>query len=194
MAGLSVSTINGTTYLDIFPFMKYIPGWIPGAGFKRAAEHARDVNIAAAIEPWAAAKKMLAPDSVLAKLLDTTNNDDVLSRNTASAAYLGVYHGAVICFGLNGCFLIWYSRLRYNCLHGSYSCSRPRYAPGGAEKGPKGVGRSGRSQSPTNVRGPQPTPVSQRDIQRGIKVADCDSSWFVFLTCYGDISANNGQS
>ncbi|KAL4256723.1 hypothetical protein AB1N83_011924, partial [Pleurotus pulmonarius] len=85
---LSVSTINGTTYLDVFPFMKYIPGWIPGAGFKRAAEHARDVNIAAAIEPWAVAKKMLAPDSVLAKLLDATNNDDVLSRNTASAAYL----------------------------------------------------------------------------------------------------------
>ncbi|KAF7422756.1 hypothetical protein PC9H_010914 [Pleurotus ostreatus] len=88
MSGLSVSTINGTTYLDIFPFMKYIPGWVPGAGFKRAAEHARNVNIAAAIEPWAMAKKMLAPDSVLAKLLDTTNNDDVLSRNTASAAYL----------------------------------------------------------------------------------------------------------
>lgn len=92
MAGLSVSTINGTTYLDVFPFMKFIPAWMPGAGFKRAAEHARDVNIAAAIEPWAAAKKMLAPDSVLAKLLDATNNDDVLSRNTASAAYLGECH------------------------------------------------------------------------------------------------------
>ncbi len=90
MSGLNISTISGTSFLDIIPFMKYIPSWMPGAGFKRAAEHARAVNIAAAVEPWAAAKKMLSPDSVIAKLLDTTNNDDILSRNTASAAYLGM--------------------------------------------------------------------------------------------------------
>lgn len=91
MSGLNISTISGTSFLDIFSFLKHIPSWMPGAGFKRAAEHARDVNIAAANEPWAAAKKMLSPDSVVAKLLDQTGNDDVLSRNTAAAAYLGVY-------------------------------------------------------------------------------------------------------
>ncbi|KAF4591050.1 hypothetical protein EYR40_009650 [Pleurotus pulmonarius] len=88
MSNLNISTITGTSFLDIFPFMKYIPSWMPGAGFKRAAEHARSVNIAAAMKPWAATENISAPDSVVAKLLDQTGNDEALSRNTATTAYL----------------------------------------------------------------------------------------------------------
>ncbi|KAI9574147.1 cytochrome P450 [Boletus coccyginus] len=38
---LSKATTPGANYVDVMPFLKYIPSWVPGAGFKkRAAEYA----------------------------------------------------------------------------------------------------------------------------------------------------------
>jgi hypothetical protein len=35
---LAVAAIPGTFLVDIFPFLKYVPEWMPGAGFKKKAK------------------------------------------------------------------------------------------------------------------------------------------------------------
>jgi hypothetical protein len=37
MKSLSAAGVFGNFYVDIFPFLKYIPSWFPGAGFQRQA-------------------------------------------------------------------------------------------------------------------------------------------------------------
>jgi hypothetical protein len=37
MASLSHAGIFGTFYVDFFPFLKYVPSWLPGAGFQQQA-------------------------------------------------------------------------------------------------------------------------------------------------------------
>ncbi|KAL4081062.1 cytochrome P450 [Scleroderma citrinum] len=35
---LALSTSPGAYYVDVFPFLRYIPSWLPGAGFKRKSK------------------------------------------------------------------------------------------------------------------------------------------------------------
>ncbi|KXN84611.1 O-methylsterigmatocystin oxidoreductase [Leucoagaricus sp. SymC.cos] len=45
MLSLSVAGVPGEFYVDAFPFLKHLPSWFPGAGFrKQAAEWARYVH------------------------------------------------------------------------------------------------------------------------------------------------------
>lgn len=38
---LKDSAISGTFVVDLLPFLKYVPSWMPGAGFKIYAERAQ---------------------------------------------------------------------------------------------------------------------------------------------------------
>ncbi|TFK21255.1 cytochrome P450 [Coprinopsis marcescibilis] len=42
----------GAFFVDIFPFLKYVPGWFPGAGFKRKASEWRKLSDRFAEEPF----------------------------------------------------------------------------------------------------------------------------------------------
>jgi len=42
--GFAAAAIPGSFMVDFLPFLKYIPSWFPGAGFKRKAKFWRDVN------------------------------------------------------------------------------------------------------------------------------------------------------
>ncbi|KAF9442699.1 cytochrome P450 [Macrolepiota fuliginosa MF-IS2] len=44
LEGFPDAGIPGSYLVDMFPFMKYIPSWFPGAEWKRKADHWRDVN------------------------------------------------------------------------------------------------------------------------------------------------------
>ena len=50
--GLNQAGILGTFWVDLFPFLKYVPSWFPGAGFQKKAAHWRKVNAALAEKPF----------------------------------------------------------------------------------------------------------------------------------------------
>ncbi len=58
-SSLNAATVPGTYLVDLFPILKHIPSWLPGAGFKRLAEHAAKVNTVMATRPWDAVKEAL---------------------------------------------------------------------------------------------------------------------------------------
>lgn len=45
LANVTDAAISGLFLVDILPFLKYVPSWMPGAGFKRFAEKARPDTI-----------------------------------------------------------------------------------------------------------------------------------------------------
>ena len=44
MKGNEEASIPGAFWVDLFPILKYIPSWFPGAGFQRKAAHWRKLN------------------------------------------------------------------------------------------------------------------------------------------------------
>ena len=49
---LSVAVQPGRWLVDFFPWMKYIPSWVPGAGFKRWATHVRKLRTELTDKPF----------------------------------------------------------------------------------------------------------------------------------------------
>ena len=46
--GLAAAGVPGAFLVDIFPFLKYVPSWFPGASFQRKAAHWKEaINIMA---------------------------------------------------------------------------------------------------------------------------------------------------
>ena len=50
--GLNQAAILGTFWVDLFPLLKYVPSWFPGAGFQKKAAHWREVNASLAEKPF----------------------------------------------------------------------------------------------------------------------------------------------
>jgi hypothetical protein len=44
LEGINEATAPGKFLVEIFPIMKHIPSWFPGAGWKRKAHYWRDIN------------------------------------------------------------------------------------------------------------------------------------------------------
>ncbi|EJD06678.1 cytochrome P450 [Fomitiporia mediterranea MF3/22] len=78
MHALTSSGNIGTTILDIFPFMRYAPSWLPGMGVKRLIPKARELTDRAMMQPLA---KGTIPSCIMSDLLnqyeeiDTTDPD-----------------------------------------------------------------------------------------------------------------------
>ncbi|KAL4077431.1 cytochrome P450 [Scleroderma citrinum] len=62
---LSLTTLPGAYYVDIFPFLKYIPSWLPGAGFKRKSKRYAAVLRDLVEIPFEWAKSQLAAGAAL---------------------------------------------------------------------------------------------------------------------------------
>ena len=50
--GVSEAGIPGAFLVDLFPVLKYVPGWFPGAGFQKKAARWREVNNIMADKPF----------------------------------------------------------------------------------------------------------------------------------------------
>lgn len=66
MENLEVSTkvlieaaIPGQFLVDLVPPLKYIPSWVPGAGFKRKAAICKDANVKLLEDPWSESRLKL---------------------------------------------------------------------------------------------------------------------------------------
>jgi len=50
--GLNEAAIVGTFWVDLFPVLKYVPSWFPGAGFQKKAAHWRELNTTMSEKPF----------------------------------------------------------------------------------------------------------------------------------------------
>ena len=60
--GLNEAAIPGAFWVDLFPILKYVPSWFPGAGFQRKAAHWRELNAIMVEKPFRYVKEQLVGD------------------------------------------------------------------------------------------------------------------------------------
>jgi hypothetical protein len=118
--GISQAAVLGTFWVDLFPILKYVPSWFPGAGFQKKAAHWREVNAALTETPFRYVKEQMvgglflrvhavvmnilqqkgrAAPSVAASLIERLphENDpkrpmeEKVAKEVGTVAYLGVY-------------------------------------------------------------------------------------------------------
>ncbi|EJD43159.1 cytochrome P450 [Auricularia subglabra TFB-10046 SS5] len=88
--------VSGFHLVDIFPILKYVPAWLPGAGFKRKALRAHDHSMRARDEPIAWVRAQIeagkAVPSITTALIDAEVDGaplpDEVIRNCAGIAYV----------------------------------------------------------------------------------------------------------
>ncbi|KAL9712265.1 hypothetical protein Ac2012v2_005343 [Leucoagaricus gongylophorus] len=101
LAALAEAGHPGSFLVDLFPSMKFIPAWFPGAGWKRKANYWRNLGEYFANTPWNTVKEQLrqgtAEPSIAANLIeklpDETSPDrtqnEMKARNTCAIAFAG---------------------------------------------------------------------------------------------------------
>lgn len=62
--GLVTAAVPGSFLVDIFPFLKYVPEWMPGAGFKKKAREWRKWARDMVEVPYEAAKENIVSPSL----------------------------------------------------------------------------------------------------------------------------------
>lgn len=50
--GITEASIPGAFWVDFFPILKYVPSWVPGAGFQKKAAHWSQVNSSMTQKPF----------------------------------------------------------------------------------------------------------------------------------------------
>jgi hypothetical protein len=106
----SLSTTPGAWLVDVLPFLKYIPAWVPGAGFKRTAKEWKNTIDDMAETPYNLTKEKVvagtAHSSFLSNLLEggKLSNDDVHNIKWSAAS---LYSGKCETSKDDGAFTEW---------------------------------------------------------------------------------------
>ncbi|EMD37283.1 hypothetical protein CERSUDRAFT_83037 [Gelatoporia subvermispora B] len=94
--GLSKVSTFGAYLVDIWPILKHIPGWVPGAGFKKeAAEFSKSLNTLLNTPYDELHRRMLegeTPDCAAPSLLETFGkgaNTELVIKRTLAMMYIG---------------------------------------------------------------------------------------------------------
>jgi len=64
MNGINQAAVPGAFLVDIFPILKHVPSWFPGAGFQKKAAHWREVNASVVNKPFCHVKEQLVGDQI----------------------------------------------------------------------------------------------------------------------------------
>ena len=65
LSGVAEAGVFGAFLVDIFPLLKYVPSWVPGAGFQKKAAHWKAVNMTMGGKPFHYVKEELVQDHFL---------------------------------------------------------------------------------------------------------------------------------
>lgn len=65
------AALPGKFLVDILPALKYIPAWVPGAGFQRKAARWSEVMVKICEDPWNEAKAKLVCVIIMASVFET---------------------------------------------------------------------------------------------------------------------------
>ena len=87
-AAKGVIEASGAFWVDIFPVLKYVPRWFPGAGFQKKAAHWRELNTALIEKPFRYAKEQLVRDHFF-EGFRTCLNDDSVTEEWQCCAFHG---------------------------------------------------------------------------------------------------------
>ncbi|KAJ7250827.1 cytochrome P450 [Mycena haematopus] len=97
---LSDSFFPGAVAVNTFPILRYLPSWMPGAGFKRFAAECRQSIKEMREVPFDFVKQNMrdggGSNSVVARLLEASQargrHDEAAIQDVAAAAYAGFYY------------------------------------------------------------------------------------------------------
>ncbi|EUC61286.1 cytochrome P450 family protein [Rhizoctonia solani AG-3 Rhs1AP] len=98
--------VMGNHPIDTYPFLRYLPAWFPGIGFKRLAQEAREISRRLANEPFDWTLKALnlgtATPSFISQLLELNEDksdsiDDI--KWSAATMYSGGVHNTIATLG-----------------------------------------------------------------------------------------------
>ena len=64
LKGISQAAVLGTFWVDLFPSLKYLPSWFPGAGFQKKAAYWREVNASLTKKPFNYVEEQLVGDQL----------------------------------------------------------------------------------------------------------------------------------
>ena len=67
--GLTKAGVTGAFWVDMFPLLKYVPSWVPGAGFKKKAARWKAALVNMTEKPFEYVKEQLVQD----RFLDSQN-------------------------------------------------------------------------------------------------------------------------
>ena len=89
LSGLEHAAIPGAFWVDFFPILKYVPSWIPGAGFQKKAAIWREVNASMSQKPFCHVKELLVGRLFFFEIVWLILNDDSAEQwHTGSWAIL----------------------------------------------------------------------------------------------------------
>jgi hypothetical protein len=86
--GLNQAAILGTFWVDLFPLLKYVPNWFPGAGFQKKAAHWRKVNATLAEKPFRYVEEQLVGEPFFFESLMSFVHAIILQKNGEAAPCL----------------------------------------------------------------------------------------------------------
>ncbi|KAF8874410.1 putative CyP450 monooxygenase [Infundibulicybe gibba] len=100
LSSLTIASVPGTFLVDLLPILKYVPAWMPGAGFQKKAAYWKKLNRRMAHDPFHAVKKALnqgtAAPSISASILESLPDDEPRraqdeedAKNCIGVAFLG---------------------------------------------------------------------------------------------------------
>lgn len=59
LASIAIATMPGAFLVNTFPILRYVPAWVPGAGFQVKAKEWKDISMQLLNAPFAAVKKAM---------------------------------------------------------------------------------------------------------------------------------------
>ena len=68
--GMHEASIPGAFLVDLFPMLKFVPSWFPGAGFQMKAAHWREVNKAMTENPFHYVKEQFVGSCFFREILN----------------------------------------------------------------------------------------------------------------------------
>jgi len=69
------AAVPGAFLVDLFPILKYVSSWVPGAGFQKKAAHWREVHNSLIEKPFRSVKEQLVGDR-FSRVRELFLNDD----------------------------------------------------------------------------------------------------------------------
>lgn len=64
LAGLNAASLHGAFLVEIIPLLKYVPSWVPGAGFQKKAKEWKHYTEKVVREPFAVVKERMVRAAV----------------------------------------------------------------------------------------------------------------------------------
>lgn len=59
LAGLNVASLHGAFLVEVVPLLKYVPAWVPGAGFQKKAKEWKHYAEKMVKDPFAVVKERM---------------------------------------------------------------------------------------------------------------------------------------